>query len=358
VNWDDIATQDDGSNFIFLNHTTGATPGLELKSDGTMVAHQTMPFSTSNKGLSISWILLDNQPTCDIFANPELLTNICRVKGYMQLSKQAGSTTTNLAGDLPGYGAVWFHPNDIAHIIALTNMKKNHCITYDSHAGNKFRVHKPDGTARIFKESANGLFFFDTTSLGPKYVALVTTVEKNKSRFTSRDYTRAQLARKIQVLVGRPELQDSIAYLYNNMLPNCPINRNDAIAAHQMFGRNVGSLKGKTTRQKVAHVQSTHPLSLKLTIANKYRMVTLCINNMFVNQIGFFMSISRDIHFIWALRSHSTYPYQMYRSNVPGIPPTWFQNQQGPRGYGIRVLPRIHHRRQPPCNPPQYGQQR
>jgi hypothetical protein len=60
----------------------------------------------------------------------------------------------------------------------------------------------------------------------------------------------------------------------------------------------VGSLKGKTTRQGVAHVRTNHPLPL--TIAEKYCQVTLCIDNMFVNKIGFFMLISRDIHFITA----------------------------------------------------------
>jgi hypothetical protein len=129
----------------------------------------------------------------------------------------------------------------------------------------------------------------------------VTTVEKNKSKFSNRDYARAELARKIQVLAGCPELKDFITYLDNNMLPNCPINdRNDAIAAHNIFGRDVGSLKGEATQQKVAHVRSHHPLNLLLTIADKYRQVTLCIDNMFVNKIGFFMSISSYIHFITA----------------------------------------------------------
>jgi hypothetical protein len=162
------------------------------------------------------------------------------------------------------------------------------------------RSTNPIGTARIFKESANRLFYLDTTSSSSEHIALVSTVEKNKPRFTSRDYTRAQLARKIQVLGGRPKLKDFIAYLDNNMLPNCPIDQKDAIAAHQMFGSDVGSLKGKTMRQKVAHVRSTHPLSLPLHIAYKYRKVTLCIDNMFVNKNGFFMSISCDIYFVTA----------------------------------------------------------
>jgi hypothetical protein len=100
-------------------------------------------------------------------------------------------------------------------------------------------VHKPDGTPRIFKESTNGLFYFDMTSSSSEHIALmVSTVEKNKSRFTSRDYTWAQLASKMQVLVGRPKLKDFIAYLNNNMLLNCMIDRNVAIAAHQSFGRD------------------------------------------------------------------------------------------------------------------------
>jgi hypothetical protein len=119
---------------------------------------------------------------CDIFANPALLTNIRKVSGYMQLFTQAGSTTTYLVGDLPGNGTVWFHPKGIANIIALSDMKKKHRTTYDSQDGNEFRIHKTDGTCRVFKESQK--FYFDA-SPDAKHVALVTTVEKNKSRFSN-----------------------------------------------------------------------------------------------------------------------------------------------------------------------------
>ena len=56
-----------------------------------------------------TWILLDNQSTVDVFHNDDLLENI-RVSdnGYMDIHCNAGVTSTNLVGDLPGYGTVWF----------------------------------------------------------------------------------------------------------------------------------------------------------------------------------------------------------------------------------------------------------
>ena len=70
----------------------------------------------------------------------------------MELAKQAGSTTTNMVGDLPVYGTVWFHPKGIANILALVNVKKNHKVEYNSVNGNEFTVTKDNGTKKIFKQ--------------------------------------------------------------------------------------------------------------------------------------------------------------------------------------------------------------
>jgi hypothetical protein len=64
-----------------------------------------------------SWILLDNQSTVDVFNNDELLTNIRQGETSMTIHCNAGTTKTNLIGDLPGYGTVWYHPSGIANIL-------------------------------------------------------------------------------------------------------------------------------------------------------------------------------------------------------------------------------------------------
>jgi hypothetical protein len=94
-----------------------------------------------------TWILLDNQSTVDVFHNSDLLTNIRQNNGYMDIHCNAGVTSTNMVGDLPGYGQVWYHPSGIANILSLKRVKsRGHRITYDSTEANKFHVHKSDGT--------------------------------------------------------------------------------------------------------------------------------------------------------------------------------------------------------------------
>jgi hypothetical protein len=51
-----------------------------------------------------AWILLDNQSTVNVLYNKDLLRNVRRSNKHMDIHCNAGVTSTNLIGDLPGYG--------------------------------------------------------------------------------------------------------------------------------------------------------------------------------------------------------------------------------------------------------------
>ena len=194
----------------------------------------------------------------------------------MEIHCNAGTTSTNQVGDLSGYGTVWYHPDGIANILSLSRVKEQgYRVTYDSDGGNYFKVEKADGTSRTFRESKRGLYFLDTA--GPTHdndgIVLVDTVADNRStNYTNRAYSRASQARKIQQIVGRPSTREYMQIVERNLLPNCPITRDDIVAAERIFGPDVGILKGKNCSQRNATcraVQSDHSIRTHVTIQRR-----------------------------------------------------------------------------------------
>ena len=82
-----------------------------------------------------------------------------------------------------------------------------------------------------------------------------------------------------------------------NVLKNCPITVEDINNAEILFGPNLGSLKGKTTRQASNVVTPFASTDLPLEIIDRCRDVTLCCDLMFVNKTIFLVTISRQIKF-------------------------------------------------------------
>ena len=268
----------------------------------THIVHDHTHLETRHGGrLPMEWVLLDNQSTIDVFVNRRLLRNIRWVNQYMYIHCTAGVTRTNLVGELPGYGTVWFHPDGIANILSLSRVKTKYRITFDSDENNEFIVHKPDGSTRNFKESSRGLYYLDTstgvTGVVETGMALVTTVANNASNYTHADYSRALLARKTQQIIGRPSMRDYIHYVENNLIPNCPVTRRDIVAAEHIIGPDIGSLKGKTTRRRPIGVGLYDHTPIPPGVMEQYHDIILAVDVLYVNKLPFIATISRYIRF-------------------------------------------------------------
>jgi len=127
-------------------------------------------------------------------------------------------------------------------------------------------------------------------------VSLVTTVADRKQQYSARDVKKAEEARRLQSIIGRPDTATFLQMIRRNEIPNCTVSADDIIAAEQIFGPDLGSLKGKTTR-RAPTVVDTSLNPLPHSVLSRYGDVTLGIDIMHVNGLPFLVTISHHLKF-------------------------------------------------------------
>lgn len=246
---------------------------------------------------------LDSMSTVDIFGDSRLLTNIRRARSNMRVICNAGSLVVTQVGTFGGYGDVWYHPRVIANILSLQNVQKKYRVSFDSGNGNRFLVHRGDGTTRVFHPTKKGLYASQVLENGDE-VTMVSTVKDNLGSYTHREAKRATDARRLMQIIGRPNERQMRHILDRNQLRNCDINSQDVRNAHNIFGPDVGSLRGKTVRRSEPHVELIQR-PIPHGILERHKEVTICFDVMYVSGMPFLVSTSRFIKFHTAEALHN-----------------------------------------------------
>ena len=129
----------------------------QVTAGNTVEYQRTM--SQSGGNINTTCVLLDNQSDMNFFPNIRLLKNIRKSDRALAIVSTGGRTTTNLRGDLLGYGTVWFHPGGIANILSLSMVTEKYRVSYDSTGKNEFLVYLPKGDIGSFTQCKRGLFY-------------------------------------------------------------------------------------------------------------------------------------------------------------------------------------------------------
>jgi hypothetical protein len=168
---------------------------------------------------------------------------------------------------------VWYVPKGIANIFSMHELERLYRITYDSWDG-YYVIHTPRGEVK-FQKDKQGLPYINLDESDEeaavlliqmmeqqdkenkdgtkKEVTLVQIVRRNYEGFTKREVIKAQEAREAQAMLGNPSKKDFQGLVSRNLIPNCPIACADISNAHNFFGPDLASIRGKTVQRARLH---------------------------------------------------------------------------------------------------------
>jgi hypothetical protein len=248
------------------------------------------------------WILRDNESTVDIFKKRQTVTNIHTTNNPIRLKGIEGTIHIEEEGDLLGYGTVYFNENVTANILSFYNMaKKFKSLKYDNTKRDAFVVTRDDGSTFEIIPSPDGLYYYDFSNsvklyknlLENQHVMVIDTVDDLKRNFTKREIAAADVARRLYIRIGRSSQESFEKIICRGQILNSPVTISDYRNVLTIYGKDLGSIKGKTTRSKPHHVQVESGSPEKLRIV-------LSVDIMHFTVINFLITVSRNFRFITA----------------------------------------------------------
>ena len=240
-------------------------------------------------------LLLDNQASLNIFGNKDLLTNIRTAEKPISLSGiQAGAKAVkvNKIGDFHDFGAVYYSEGAAANILSFASqVNAGSKIVYDGKA-DVFTLTPVSGKRTYtFKRknvrgSENRFYSCDVAAANNETV-LVQTVKDNLQMFTKREIGQAHKAREMLGRMGFPSVKDAIDMVSSGA--NYEITGKDFQVADAIWGKDMASMKGKTTRR------ATNVANMEVKRFESQQQQILSVDIMFVEKLPFLVGVATPL---------------------------------------------------------------
>jgi hypothetical protein len=203
----------------------------------------------------------------------------------------------NEEGELLGYGTVYYHPKVTVNIISFFNLARRYkSVVYDSKGKDAFIVTRDGGPILEFGPSPEGLYYYDflkSVKRQEEKAMIVDTMEELQRNYTRREREGADRARRLYVIVGRPLSETFKDMLNKGLILNNPVTVSDYKNAESIYGKDLGTIKGKTVRIKPEHVSVDLRSFLK-----ERRTLVLSVDLIYIMEICFLVTVIRDVRFI------------------------------------------------------------
>jgi len=199
--------------------------------------------------------------------NPEFVANIRKSPTRLVMKTNAGTRVIDKIADVPMFGTAWFDEQMVANILGFASLKDKYPISY-SIDNDAFYVQLTPNKYIVFERTPEGLYVYKPTKsyfdevkrmkTGEQNMNIAATfiqsVEDNMKKFTEREVKDAEKALRLYVGTGFHTPEDFKQFLRQGLLLNNPVVPKDVKVLEAIYGPNVDSLKGKSTRPKSPRV--------------------------------------------------------------------------------------------------------
>ena len=199
------------------------------------------------------------------------------------------------------FGTAFFESNCIANISSFGNIVSvSESVSYDSDQDcYKVRMSKSGPVYRFVHDQSTNIYLCDLDrNVIYKNVSIdesnmVLTVRYKKKLYTARQVKSAELAREYQRKLGYASPGQLIKLIGQGKLDKSVITAQDVVRALDIFGPDLGSLKGKTTSHK-SELEEEVPAVVDRQFLNQIMYIDL----MFVNSIPYLISVTNPLDYV------------------------------------------------------------
>lgn len=239
-------------------------------------------------------VLLDSQASVSVFRNKDLLSDVTTASKHITLNGvQSGASGIRITeeGEFRTLGKVYFSSKTAANILSYAVMIDNgNKISYSQSSDTFTLIPKEGGEHLVFGRGklpgSNGRFYCCrmTNQLDRIFVE---TVDDNLHSYNKREIAGAARARDLLCKMGYPSVNEAIATVQNGS--NFDVTSLDFQIADAIWGPDLGSLKGKTTKKATRQADITVGKSIVQTEQ------ILAVDIMFVDGVPSLIGVSTPL---------------------------------------------------------------
>ena len=193
------------------------------------------------------------------------------------------------------FGMVYYNSECIANILSFGNVV-NTCesVEYNNIKDCYIVLTSKNGYCyTFFRDAYSNIYFCDLdTMVTTNKTLLVTTVNDKKKKYSARQIKQADLAREYQRKLGYASPGQLIKMIGQGKLNNGKISAQDVVRALDIYGPDLGSLKGKTTSHRPQLEEEPE------IINQQFESQTMYLDLMFVNGEPFIISVTNPLEYV------------------------------------------------------------